>query len=507
MARDELADGFTSICIDPNLNFLADGCSLIYEGQYVVNNALAQPIVADALMAVDSPKNVDTWFGAGTPLAEALKIAFCTCPVGTKIRVIPRQDAGGATAAVYTTTITGPADSDGVVDIWLGDVPYSVSGVQIEEGDDVEDIATAIVAAVPASCPYTAAVIETGITWTSKVKGTIGNYLNPVVNWKGRANYFPDGVAMSTVRTTAGAGNPAPLAYASLFGTCCFDCYAALTDDAAWQDGVRDYIRSVWDCTKPQCFGHGYTWNNGSLGQVQGAGDNSPEFNRIAYPVNDVNFPWALTAAYAALSCCNACDDAVGSIQGPEMGRLACIYRPATCSEPWSFEDAKSLRAEGFVVYLPLSSGSGVLTQPYITNDVTNYLYDDLGRPNLTYRDTSSRRRAKVVAIETAAFLRQYSGMGLFSSNTDVQAGVKGTSKRLIDGKVKAWARSQVGRLFSQFDNIDRDITLRSDGEVQRACFGRPCDFWLNIRYRDPCRINKFNVNAQPLVFDNCDRR
>lgn len=507
MALDSLADGFASICIDPNLNYFADGCHLVLEGQYVVNGALAQPIVPDKLMSVPAVRNVDAWFGAGSPLAEALKIAFCTCPVGVRISVIPRLSAGGAVASVYTMTVAGPATTDGVVDLFLGDSKYSAIGVEVEAGDTATVIAAAIAAAIPAAFPYTVTVVAGVITATSKVGGTIGNYLNPVYNYKGLSNHAPAGVTLTVVRTVTGATDPAPLNYQNIFGDCCVDCYALLSGNSVWQQGVRDYIRSAWDCTKPQCFGHGYTFNAGTLGQVLAAGDNSAEWTRTPYPVNDVNFPWAIVANDAALSCCTGCSSPELSIQGPQYGRLACIDRPSTCTTPWSYDEMVQLKEAGFAVYGPLSNGSGVLTNPYVHNDVTNYLYDEMGRQNLTFRDTSSRRRAKVNADKIATMLREYSGLSLFSTSTRVAAGVYGTTKRMIEARIKAWAKSQVGILWSQFDNLDKDIVLRSDGEVQRACFGKPCDFHLNIRYRDQCRINHFNVNLQPLVFDNCDRR
>ena len=112
MALDILSDGFVNACIDPSLNFYDGKCRILVEGQYVVNGALATPVVSDVPMLIPSTRNIDQMFTAGSILAESLKTVFKICPNGAEVYAVPRVDAGSSVKAVYTLTITGPATSD-----------------------------------------------------------------------------------------------------------------------------------------------------------------------------------------------------------------------------------------------------------------------------------------------------------------------------------------------------------------------------------------------------------
>ncbi len=128
---------------------------------------------------------------------------------------------------------------------------------------------------------------------------------------------------------------------------------ALLTEDSAWQKGLIAHLRNNWDCTKSQCFGHGYTFNTGTVGQILATFENGEVVSKLAYPTNDVSFPWEMVADYAAKSCCSACDNPELSIQGRTHGLLSCIKRPASCKLPWSHDAMVQLQDQGFVTYAP----------------------------------------------------------------------------------------------------------------------------------------------------------
>mgnify|MGYP000222745492 FL=1 len=476
------------------------------EGQYVVNGALATPVVSDVPMLIPSTRNIDQMFTAGSILAESLKTVFKICPNGAEVYAVPRVDAGSSVKAVYTLTITGPATSDGQIDLFLGDLQYSIQGLDVTSTQSATAIAAAIVAAIPSSFPYVVTVAAGVITFTAKNAGTVGNFLNPVVNPRALQNYMPTGVSFAFLQTVVGSVDPAPINYATALGTCCYSIFALLSGSVTWQRGMRDYIRSAWDCSKPQCFGHGYTYNSGSLGTVLATGDNSAEFSRLAWKPSDVNFPWMVVAGYAARSACTACTSPELSIQGRTYGALVAIKRPQACATPWTYDEAQQLHDAGFVTYAPVGQGSGQYTWPYIVNDVTNYLYDDLGRPNATFRDANSRRLSASTAVKIATKLNEFNGIALYSISTKVPQGIFGTNKRLMLAAMHDWAKSNVGILFSEFENLENDLTLQTDFEVAPPCQGVPCKLHLNIRYKPPCRIANIAVQMQPALLDNCLR-
>lgn len=503
MAQAALSDGFVKLCIGDSLNFLEGRCRVLIEGQMLDTGAAE----ADAIIRVASDRNLATLFGAGSVLAEGLRVALCACPEGVELYALPREDNAAGVAAVYTLTFTGNATSPGRATFYLGEAAYNVD-FAVMQGDTPTQIAALFVAEVPSNFPFEATAAAGVVTLTAKNAGTVGNHLNIVYNWAGRSNYAPAGVSVALAQTVQGSVDPvAPNDYSSIIGECCYSCYALLSENIAWQNAFRDHIRDAWDCSKPQCFGHGYTYSIGSLGQILATGDNSPELGRMANSVNTAILPYLKVANYAALSCCIGCENPEVSIQGQTYGLLSCVAQPATCQAEFSNDDIIALRENGFVVTGPATVGGGTLTNPYIYNDVTNYLVDDLGRDNVTFRNTNSRRLATATAISIAEKLQEFNGLGLFAGNTAIREGRKATTPNLMLADIRTWARDNEGVLFSEFDDINRDITLQTDAEVQaKRCTGRPGRLHLNMSYRPPDRIDEVVTNLQPRVLENCDR-
>lgn len=506
MPQDVFSDGFVNLCIDTSLNIAAGTTPILVEGQYVPNILLAQPIVPDVKIQIDSPLYIDQMFTAGSVLAEGLKVIFAQCPQGLVVNVLPRLDNAAAVKSAYTLTVAGPATSAGVVEYFMGQDKWAVS-VNVALADTAATIATNLAAAIPADFPYTAVVAANVITLTAKNGGTVGNFFNPVYNWQGLQNFAPSGVSITVAQTVVGATDPVAISYQNALGVCCFSVYALLCGDALLKTNLRDWIRSQWACNVPQCFGHGYVYDNGTVGQVLAAGDgHTGELNRLAYPVNDVNYPWMLTANQAALRACTVVANPELSMQGTTYGLMSAVWRPESCVAPWSYVDQLALVAAGFNVYGPAQGGQGSLTNPYVYNDVTNWILDSLNRPNYTFQGTNSRFLTAATAIEVATQLKTIQGLGLYTKNTKVAIGTKGTNVNMIYASFVSWARSKVGTLFSEFTNYQKDITLQSDFDKASPCYGKPGVLWLRMKYRPPVRIVAVNTSLAPALLDNCVR-
>lgn len=510
MAIDALRDGVIRLCFDTSLNVLGDRCALVLEGQFY-DDGNGEAVTPDVLRKVTSFADINGNFGAGSVLAESLKVAIDCCgSAGVEIFALPRADAAGAVAAEYTYTVTtdtvAGAETRGRVDVYALDSRWNIS-VLILEGSSDADIATALAAAWNAldGFPYTAVAAAGVVTFTARNGGTVGNFLRPEVNWHGRNNYLPKGVNFAFAQTVVGATDPAPIDYATLFGECCVCGYGGLFGDSAWQQGIVDYIANAWSCDMPQCFGHSYTYNAGTLGQVLPTDTNSAEISRMAIGEQDPIAPWLQVAAYAAQSVCRTVDNPEISIQGPNFGVLDCIRAPESCTTSWTFAERQQLDEAGFVVTIPVSAGEGALSSPQIVNDITNNRFDVEGRENLTFRSVSARRLATETATAIAEQLQQFNGVGYFTANTTIRTGTQGTNLNAIEGSMRAWARSQVGVLFSEFDNLDEDLSITSDFDTAPACQGLPGVLALDFIYRPPVRVNQISVNARPRLLDNCN--
>lgn len=506
MPLDSLRDGFVRMCFDPSLNVFSGKCRMLLEGQFGTPEVgcITPPDVA---VKVTSVRDINCKFGAGSVLAEALKRAFeCCGNNAVEIFALPRTDAVAAVKAAYTMTFTGPATDDGRADIFWVDGDYNVS-VLITAGMTPTAIAAAVKAAYDAviGFPFTSVAALGVITFTARNGGTVGNCFGAAIyNWHQRNNYAPVGVTFAFTQTVQGATDPVALDYSAVLGECCYCCIGMLYSNPAWQNGMINYIASAWACEKPQCFGQGYTYNIGTLGQILATDTNSAEVSRMAQCCSDPNPGWLKVAAYTALSCCSTVDNPELSVQGPNFGVLACINQPESCVQCFTFDEQEQLRDSGFVVTVPLVGGAGSLTSPVVTNDITNSRFDAEGRRNATFEDVSSRRLAADTADSFAKKLQEFNGVGLFTRNTTVRPGIKGTNPRLILGNLRAWAKDNVGILFSEFDNLDTDLTVLTDFEVAPKCQGVPGKMHVNMIYRPPVRIDEFQVNLQPRLLDNC---
>lgn len=503
MAIDSLRDGFVRLCFDPSANVLGEKCRMVIEGQFY-DPAQGCEVTPNQLMKITSTRDVDCQFGEGSILSEGLKRALDCCGNdAVEVFALPRLDPDGAVAAVYTLTVTGTATTDGRIDLYWGDGSYNIS-VRVRAGDTAADIASAINGAVPAGFPYATTVALGVITLTARNAGTIGNYLNVQVNWHSRNNYMPQGVTVVQDQTTPGTGGLDVNDYATVFGECCVCCHALLSDSEDQQDHLQAYLDDAWACEKPQCFGHGYVVNTGSLGEILASDTNAATLSRLAHCDADPSFPWLKVAAYAAKSCCTTVDNPEISVQGPQFGILECLAIPESCTNCFTFDEQNQLRDAGFVVTVPVSGGQGALTSPMVTNDITNNRYDAEGRENLTFQTVSSRRLATVTATRVSEQLQQFQGLGYFTDGTNIAEGTRGVNKKLVLGRMRAWAKSQIGILFSEFENLDQDLQIQDDFEVAPKCQGVPGKLYMNFVYRPPVRITQIVVNAAPKLLTNC---
>jgi len=500
MALDALRDGFIRLCFDPSLNVLGANCRLVLEGQFLATGSA----IVNTLVKVTSTRDIDLMFGVGSVLSESLKVAIDCCGNDSvEIFALPRPDPLVGVAAVYTLTVIGPATSDGRVDLYMGEGRYNIS-VPVDAGNTATQIAAAIVLAISPTFPFIATNALGVVTLTARNTGVVGNRLVVEYNWHGRNNYTPEGVTATVAQTIVGSGAMLASDYSTVFGDCCVCCLAVLTQDTVVQNAAISYLEEAWSCDKPQCFGHGYTYNSGTLGQILATDTNSATISRLAHCIGDPVLPYLKVAAYSSKSCCTTQDNPEISIQGPNFGVLDCLSQPESCAACLTFDEQNQLRDSGFVITVPVAGGQGRLTSPMITNDITNNRFDAEGRENLTFQDVSARRLATATATAIAEQLQQFNGLGYYTDGTNIREGAKGVNRRMMLGTMRAWARSQVGLIFSEFDDLNADLTFVDDFQIAPRCQGVPGKVYMNLIYRPPVRIKQIVVNARPKLLNNC---
>src|SRR5262249_47466813 len=142
-----------------------------------------------------------------------------------EIYALPRADAAAAVKAAYTLTFTGPATSDGHIDMYIGEGQWRTSTL-ITSGETATDIAAAVLADIEQlpDFPLDGVAAAGVITFTAKNGGTTMNCINAMYNWHQRTNYAPAGVTGVWAQSVQGSGDPAPLDYMSVLGECCYCC-------------------------------------------------------------------------------------------------------------------------------------------------------------------------------------------------------------------------------------------------------------------------------------------
>lgn len=523
MSTKPIGSTFVQLCIDDSLNRISEGCRVVLEGP--IGDASQFPpgegpsVILNQLIEVTDERTIDQLFGEGSVIAESLKTAISCCKSSAiSLYALPRPDYG--IKAVYQVEFTTPAGgvtTRGRLDIYIGDSRYNTS-ISIYQGQTDEEIALSVVDALNLTpgLPFLASISASDdaiVVLTARNGGAYGNDISILLNWHGRFDLLPEGLEWELTQTTPGSGAATKYDdYQTLVGDCCACCWAVLSDDAQFQDGAYEYIESTWDCSKPMCMTLGYTYNSGTVGQVLATDTNARYMSRMAHcnpdpadpTVGDNIAPWLKVAAYATLSCCDTVANPETSIEGPSFGTLRCLQGPGSCFECFSFDDKQELINSGFVTTSLLSPSPGQLTRPYINNDVTNNRYDDEGRENLTYRDMVSLRLIKSTAQKLTDELAQYQGLSLFTRGTSVRAGIRGTSPKIILGKLRAWANSQVGIIFSEFDNLDEQLTVRTEEETMPACYGDPRRLLVSLIYTPPLRVRDVSVNISPKFRTSC---
>lgn len=516
MAQGPIGSNAVRLCIDDSANRLPEACRVVLEGPYdpALTPDPAEAAEPNTLVEIVNARNIDALFGAGTVLAESIKVAMDCCR-GAQIEfyALPREDAG--TKAEYTLTVTAPDDgatSRGRMDIYWGEGRY-ITSVSVYEGETAEEIADKIAEATPDDFFFTATAAGGVVTLVAKNGGSYGNDVFIDLNWHGRDDAWPGGVDVAVEQTVAGAGAyPKYEDYEDLVGTCCACCWAVLTDDPQFQDGALEYIAQTWDCDRPMCATMGYTYNSGTVGQILAADTNELHTARLAHcnpdpadpSVGDAIFPWLKTAAYTAKSCCSASSNPELSIEGRDYGALTCVQGPGTCFDCFNWDDKEELREGGFVTTSPITGGDGHLTSPFIDNDISNGTRDSEGRLNRTWMDMNSSRLARETMKRLQEELLQYQGLALFTRNTAIREGVRGTSPKIILGKLRAWAKANVGILFSEFENLDEQLTVMQENETMPACYGDPRRLLVHLEYVPPLRIKDIRVTLRPRFDPLC---
>ncbi|MCC6621215.1 MAG: hypothetical protein IT385_08170 [Deltaproteobacteria bacterium] len=284
------------------------------------------------------------YFGEGS-IAHHMCEAFLDNAPGHELWCAAYGDAGGATAATRTLTVTEPSAATEAGTIYLR-IAARLVEVAVAVDDDQDDVASAIVAAVTADddLPVTAAVGGGGsehiVTFTAKCKGTVGNQITLSLNALGAeaGEETPAGVALTLAGAllTGGATNETPANWVAALEDVGYDVIVLQDTDASLVTAVTDEVTDRWEYDRAK-DGHIVTAKMDSSADLITVAEGELDRNLtcVGFPesVGMLTPAYEVAAAYAGRAAVALAADPGAPLQGIALRGLWTRWTPFTDTE------------------------------------------------------------------------------------------------------------------------------------------------------------------------------
>lgn len=494
-------NNFITVCINPNANRVPATKGLLVEAQ-MLETGSAKP---NKIVRVTDISQVGALFGEGSIIAESLRIARNQAS-NIGLFALPRLDDKDGVSAEYKLTIDGTAVQGGLIKIFWGCADYSID-LPVLKSSSSKSIVSRIVQSLPSYFPFLVSIEnDSTIHFIAKNKGRVGNILNLKIEWDIFDSSAPVGVYADFEQTVIGQNDPKYDDYDDIIGECSYYTYALCSPSELWQLNLQKYLESGWDCDNGSTKGgHGYTYNEGKLGIILALSTNTPVLSRIAHHERDEVAGYLETAAYAALSCHQGIINPTVAVEGKFNGVLTALKYPSSCKSLWTKAEKENLKSNGFVIIDPIATGEGSLVPLMVVNDITNYLRDDNGYLNFTYRSVAMRRILQYIIEYLTDNLERFEGVPLYLKNTTITAGSVGTTINMLRSEIINILSDLEGIYLSKPDNIEDSVRIQTGDFDSNNCSIGSGVVSVFISIYPPTTLNKLNLNIQPVI-NNCER-
>ncbi len=259
----------------------------------------AGTVAAATPTLVTSKAQAVTYFGIGSMLAGMFDTLFDSNPF-TEKWCVALDDNGAGVAANGTITVTGPATAAGTLNLYIGGELVQVA---VASGDANTTVATAINTAINLldDLPVTSTVNSGVVTVTYNHKGTVGNYVDMRINYRGTfgGESTPAGIGITIVQMASGASNPTLTSALAAIPEEIFDYWLFPWTDSTSLTAIEGALTSRWNALR-QLEGHAVTGYSGSVATVDtfGSTRNSQHLTVIDAQYNSPTPPhiWAADA-------------------------------------------------------------------------------------------------------------------------------------------------------------------------------------------------------------------
>lgn len=455
-------------------------------------------ITSGASMSANTIAQLDgnpaTLAGAGSMLAEMAVWARQNHPFG-EIWLGALDDPTGN---LCVKTLTVSEDIQGKV----GTAVLYVAGERVEvavaTGDDEDDVAASIVAAVNAgyvkfgrklSFPVVAAVDGSDaskVNFTARNKGTTGNTI--AIDFDLVGDEGPLAQYLSIATTTAGTGVPALGTLLTALGDIAFDWIASPYSDSTSLNTMKDFLDGISGRWSPmqQLYGHHITpmFDSYSNLAAAGAARNNPN-ETIVGVVNSPSPIWRWAAAVGAQVARDKnlgaeVDQAYRLSQPLHTLEVVGIRAPKDRGDWFSITQRNNLYQDGISAFTVDVDGTVRLDRM-----LTTYQSNASSDPDITWLDITSRAQM----VYFIRYMRQrvtqtYGRMALASDGAEGRPGIV-TPKMLKAEFVHAYKEMEAGGLVEKSELFAQSLIVERSSDPNRVNAYLPVDV-----------VNQLNVIA-----------
>lgn len=361
---------------------IAQDQNVLLFGQMITTGAdagTASPLTVTEVPVSESA--IDALFGVGSMMALAAK-RYRKANSYTRTFALACADIAAGSAAAGSFTFGGPAAVAGTVSLLIAGQTVQVGVVAT---DTAANIATKAVAAINAvkNLPVTAAVDGTDtakVNITARWKGLTGNDIDLRYNYYA-GEQLPNGVTVTTVAMTGGAGAPDMAAMIAAMPDEWYNHIMMPFNDTASLNTLRDELLTRWGPLK-MSEAIAYTAFRGTYGETITFGEARNDFLLTCMGTSKSPSPsWEFAASYCGIAAYQLAIDPARPLQ---TLALPGILAPAK-ADRFAFDERNNLLKSGIATY-QVQPGDVVA----IEREVSMYQKNAFGDPDPSYLDITT---------------------------------------------------------------------------------------------------------------------
>ncbi|MCQ4108089.1 phage tail sheath subtilisin-like domain-containing protein [Aeromonas sp. JL9] len=361
---------------------IAQDQNVLLFGQMITTGAdagTASPLTVTEVPVSESA--IDALFGVGSMMALAAK-RYRKANSYTRTFALACGDIAAGSAAAGSFTFGGPAAVAGTVSLLIAGQTVQVGVVA---ADTAANIATKAVAAINAvkNLPVTAAVDGTDtakVNITAKWKGLTGNDIDLRFNYYA-GEQLPNGVTVTTVAMTGGAGAPDMAAMIAAMPDEWYNHIMMPFNDTASLNTLRDELITRWGPLK-MSEAIAYSAYRGTYGETITFGEARNDFLLTSMGTSKAPHPaWEWASSYCGEAAYHLAIDPARPLQTLALPGIL----PPAKADRFSFDERNNLLKSGIATY-QVQPGDVVA----IEREVSMYQQNAFGDPDPSYLDITT---------------------------------------------------------------------------------------------------------------------